>query len=74
MLSLKDCLLEVKANGRHDVLVWRQTLRDHVGVEDDIAAEDQAATTGIDHVHGAAERDEDTNETSHHYDSYGVRR
>ena len=61
-------LLEVEANGRHNILVWRQALRDHIGIEDDIAAEEQTATTGIDHVHGAAERNEDSDKASHHCD------
>lgn len=59
-------LLEIETDGRHDVLVWRQTLRNHVGVEDDVAAEDNAAAASVYHVHGAAEWNEDPNKARHH--------
>lgn len=57
--------LQVEADRREDVLVRRQPLRDHVGVVDDVPAEDQAAANGEDQVHGAAERHEDADETGH---------
>lgn len=57
--------LQVEADRRKDVLVRRQPLRDHVGVVDDVPAEDQAAANGEDQVHGAAERHEDADKAGH---------
>ena len=58
--------LDVKADGRRDVLVVREPVGDHVRVIDDVAAEQQATTSCEDEVHGAAEGNEDPNNAGHH--------
>ena len=58
--------LDVEANGRRNVLVVREPVGDHVRVIDDVAAEQQATTSGEDEVHGAAEGNEDPNDAGHH--------
>ena len=58
-------LLQVEADGSGDVLVVRQSLRDDVGIVDDVAAEEQAAADCEDDVHGAAEGYEHSNNASH---------
>jgi hypothetical protein len=39
--------LEIQANGTQNELVRRQTIEDHVSVKNDITAEQQAASNGI---------------------------
>jgi len=57
--------VEVKTDRAHDVFVGRQALVDEICVIDDVSAEDEATTNREDKVHGAAERDENSNEASH---------
>ena len=61
--------LKVEADCRSDILVMRQSLRDRVGVIDDVATEEQAAKEGEDEVHSAAERNEYPDDAGHHYES-----
>lgn len=58
--------LDVEANGRRNVLVVREPVGDHVRVIDDVAAEQQATTSGENEVHRAAKGNEDPNDAGHH--------
>lgn len=44
----------------------RQSLRDHVGIIDDVTAEEKAATSREDKIRRATEGDEHSDDAGHH--------
>ena len=59
--------LDIETENSKDALVGRDSLMNHVRVENRIRAEDKAANKRVNQVHGILEREEDGNNFSHPY-------
>ena len=57
--------IKIETNRPQDVLVWGEAAVDEVRVIDDVSAEQQSPTNGVNETESGAERDECADETCH---------
>ena len=66
--KVKKCwyILQVEADGTHDVFIRGKLGINNICVIHDVSAEDETAANRIYELHGTIEWDEELNETRHH--------
>jgi len=64
--------VEVKRDGSHDELVWRELVVDKVGIIHDISTKQETASDGEYKVHGSTKRNEDADEAGHYQGNEGA--
>lgn len=58
-------VLEVQADGSHDVFVWGESIVDHVCVEDDVPAKQDGPSNRIQQVDCVREGEEESDDSGH---------